>query len=171
MGITWQDGIFSIVQKKMNEEFPDALERSCVMWTAIGFWLLKKAGLKPCIQAGTALWPRVNTPFPDDEPFTHFGYQWDPDSMLSTISVAYGDLPETHVWLGLPNEQQIVDFSTGHWMAACERILCKSWPGPKPPPYFWGKYKDLPLHVRYEPNESATILVGKAIQDKLGAVT
>lgn len=166
----WQDGVFHVVEKKMREECPDQMYCSCVMWTAIGYWLLKKAGLKPCIQAGTALWPRVPAPFPDDEQFTHFGYQWEPDSMLSQISTSRGNLPETHVWLGLPDEQQIVDFSTGRWVESCKIILRQDWPGPKPPPYFWGVPADLPRHVRYEPNVDATIVVGKMMAEGLGAV-
>ena len=64
------------------------------------------------IQAGSLQWPRLRPEDDDGVVNTHFAYMWGGLTPESVVSMAAGNLPEIHVWAGLPDEQIIVDFST-----------------------------------------------------------
>ena len=82
--------------------------------------VLCQHGLSAVIQAGSLQWPRVRRGEDDGQIDTHFAYMWTPTSPESALSVALGNLPEIHVWVGILNSQEIVDFTTRHLRSAAE---------------------------------------------------
>jgi hypothetical protein len=108
------------------------------------------------IQAGSLQWPRVLRSEDDGVMNTHFAYQWTPGAYDSAVSVAMGNLPEMHVWVGLLDSQEIVDFTTRHLtLAAARRGM--AWTAPRPPSYLWCPANGLPDWVVYRPNRDASI--------------
>ena len=51
--------------------------------------------------------------------------------------MALGNMPEMHVWVGIPDRQEIVDMTTKYWPLLCQQSAKADWPGPKPPDFFW----------------------------------
>ena len=76
--------------------------------------VLRRHGLSAVIQAGSLQWPRVRHEEDDGRIDTHFAYMWTPSAADSALSVALGNLPEMHVWVGIVDRQEIVDFTTRH---------------------------------------------------------
>ena len=85
--------------------------------TAAVFWRHRH---RVVIQAGSLQWPRVRREEDDGGMNTHFAYVWTPGAYDSALSVAMGNLPEMHVWVGILDTQEIVDFTTRHLRAAAE---------------------------------------------------
>jgi hypothetical protein len=112
--------------------------------------------LRVVIQAGSLQWPRVARAEDDGVIDTHFSYMWTPHAPESALSVALGQLPEMHVWVGILDRQELVDFSTRHLTAAAlERGL--AWSAAAPPSYLWCPANETPDWVVYSPNQDATI--------------
>ena len=109
------------------------------------------------LQAGSLQWPRIRLPEEDDgEINTHFSYMFSPHTLASRLSMAAGNLPELHCWVGLVDTQEIVDFSTRH-LAGAALKLEMFWTAPAPPRFLWCGANQLPDQVRYEPNREATL--------------
>jgi hypothetical protein len=70
---------------------------------------LRKHGYQAVIQAGSLQWPRIRPEDDDGVMNTHFAYEWSPHEPASAMSVALGNLPEMHVWVGLIDSQEITD--------------------------------------------------------------
>lgn len=113
-------------------------------------------GLRPVIQAGSMQWPLVRREKDDGASSTHFAYMWEPYSLPSLASVAAGYLPEMHVWVGLIETQEVIDFSTRHFKAHAEACGLR-WTAADPPPYLWANADNWPDWVRYTPNRDATL--------------
>ena len=121
--------------------------------TATVLW---RHGLSAVIQAGSLQWPRVCREEDDGRIDTHFAYMWTPGAYDSALSVALGNLPEMHVWVGLLDSQEIVDFTTRHLRAsAVARGMV--WSADDPPRYLWCPAADLPDWVVYRPDRDASL--------------
>lgn len=121
--------------------------------TATVLW---RHGREAVIQAGSLQWPRVRRSEDDGLMNTHFAYMWTPAAPASRASAALGGLPEMHVWVGLVDQQEIVDFTTRHLRAAAmQRGL--AWTTDDPPPYLWCRADQTPDWVVYRPDRDATI--------------
>lgn len=141
------------VRNAFDQFFADDEERgACLYWTWAGCQILRRCGYRAILQAGSASWPiqedQGNNP-------THFSYMWQPNHPDSAPLVAAGALPECHVWIGLPDEGEIVDFSTGSLRQICERKHGLKWELPDPPSYIWCKPHKLPDEWIYRPHMSA----------------
>lgn len=160
-------GFYDRVHQRVVQRCCAPAHQACLYWSFHTLVELRRYSVHGALQAGTAYWPRVSAEdfeaHPDDL-FTHFGFQWSPQSVASAASVAMGNLPEMHIWVGLVETQEILDLSTGHLPEACRIILDKDWPGPKPPKFYWGRACEVPAMVSYQPNEEATIYAGRLIQ-------
>jgi hypothetical protein len=121
--------------------------------TASVFWHHR---LPVVIQAGSLQWPRVRREEDDGRIDTHFAYMWSPQSPASALSVTLGNLPEMHVWVGLVDSQELVDFSTRHLKAAA-RSHGLAWTAADPPRYLWCPAAELPDWVVYRPMADASI--------------
>jgi hypothetical protein len=121
--------------------------------TAAVLW---RHGRQAVIQAGSLQWPRVRREEDDGRINTHFAYMWTPGAYESALSVALGNLPEMHVWVGLLDSQEVVDFTTRHLKAAAaERRM--AWSAADPPPYLWCPAASLPDWVVYRPDRDASV--------------
>lgn len=114
-------------------------EATCLYLSYYGALALGERGLRPLIQAGSADWPRVRPEDDDGRTETHFGYMWSPRELPSILALDAGLMPEMHVWIGLPDSGEIVDFSTGFFPAQARKLMDYDWPEDlRPPPYYWG---------------------------------
>jgi hypothetical protein len=124
-----------------------------------------------CVQAGSAFWPRVPVEQDDGITSLNFGYQFDarhPLTLLALAGVLLGRgsgaaLPEMHVWLGLPDSQELIDFTAGQWPVQCQALLGEPWLTPTPPDFLWCPASELPERVYYRPQREATLLAGRLI--------
>ena len=92
----------------------------------------------------------------DGQVTSHFAYMWSPRDLDSALSVALGNLPEMHCWVGLLDTQEIVDFSTRHLkQAAASHGL--AWSAADPPQYLWCPANQLPDWVAYTLERAASI--------------
>jgi hypothetical protein len=118
--------------------------------------ILWRHGYQAVIQAGSHQWPCVRRDEDDGTINTHFAYIWTPHSPESALSVALGNLPEIHVWVGLVDRQEIVDFTTRHLLAASlDREMI--WTAARPPRYLWCPVGQVPDWVVYQPDRGASI--------------
>jgi hypothetical protein len=118
--------------------------------------VLWRHGVQAVIQAGSLQWPRVRRDEDDGTIATHFAYMWSPGAVDSAMSVAMGNLPELHVWVGILDTQEIVDFATQHLVA--DALKCRMiWTAAAPPRYLWCPANSLPDWVVYRPDREASI--------------
>lgn len=85
---------------------------SCLYWTITGVGILISLGHRAIIQAGSMSWPILPVHLDDGEQSTHFTYEWSPWREESQAALRLGLLPEIHIWIGLPDFNELVDFST-----------------------------------------------------------
>ena len=93
----------------------------CLFYAHAAASVLWRHRLPAVIQAGSLQWPRVLRSEDDGVMNTHFAYEWTPGAYDKRLSVAMGNLPEMHVWVGLLDTQEIVDFTTRHLALAAAR--------------------------------------------------
>src|SRR3989337_2001670 len=86
--------------------------RLCLYYAHHTASVLWKHGKRTVIQAGSLQWPRVKKEQDAGVMNPHFAYMWSPNDQASQISAFMGNLPEMHVWVGIVESQEIVDFST-----------------------------------------------------------
>jgi len=129
-------------------------------YTAKIIW---EQGYRAVIQGGSLQWPRLRPEDDDGVVNTHFAYVWDYDSQASRLARAMGNLPELHVWVGILDTQEIVDFSVRHLpRAAMERQMF--WTAPPPPQHLWCPANALPEGVVYQPFKDASIYAGALLK-------
>jgi hypothetical protein len=117
--------------------------------------MFNSLGIKAWIQAGSISWPMIAKEEDDGVCSTHFSYMWEGFTPHNVNRLACRLLPEMHVWVALPDERQVVDFSTGELPEQAKRAGFV-WTGPKPPDYLWDTH--IPEGVRYAPDLDATRL-------------
>jgi len=101
-------------------------------------------------------WPRVHREEDDGRIDTHFAYTWSPTAPASRAALARGTLPEIHVWCGLPDTQELLDFSTRHFRQAA-RAAGLEWTAPDPPRFVWATADTMPDWTVYTPDRGATL--------------
>ena len=132
----------------------------CLYYARETIAVLRHHGHKAVLQAGSMQWPIIKPEDDDGVCNTHFAYMWEPDHPLSVIATKFGLLPEIHVWVGLVETQEVVDFSTRYFKEAAEERDLK-WQTEDPPKYLWSH--ELPPLVRYVPDRDATIFAMKLL--------
>jgi len=65
-----------------------------------------------------------------------------------------------HVWVGLPDSSELVDFSTGTFRKLAQERFGLRWLGPDPPAFIWGVPPDGTI---YEPHKEAVEFALKAL--------
>lgn len=152
----------------------------CLYHAATLFLLLRKAGYKTVLQAGTLNWPRMNKEEDDGECSTHFSYEWqgiDGESLYAMTIAKI--LPEMHCWIAHRQPNTIIDISTGSLPDRCRRMNM-AWTSPTPPNFVWMTEREMvrlektkfPLGIRYIPDHSATELAYhllKGFEDRIFA--
>jgi hypothetical protein len=130
----------------------------CLQHATFGIKRLLEAGRKDVLlQAGSMSWPVVDVKDDDGKSPTHFTFQWTDDDCLPTLMMLkdrkHDDpvrLPEIHVWIGLKDSGEVVDFSTYDLPRICESVTGGQvkWRGALPPDFIWSPL--LPDRVIYE---------------------
>ncbi len=136
---------------------------TCLYWALTGMGILLSHGFRALIQAGSMSWPILPPHLDDGKQPTHFTYEWSPWREESQAALKLGLLPEIHIWIGLPDQNELVDFST-KWLpqqAAREGLTWKTEP---PPNFLWCGPSDLPAGVVYKPNMEAIRFILNFIQ-------
>jgi hypothetical protein len=156
----------------MNQKLLEQIQResrhlngksgACLYYAHVAMSVFHEAGVKACLQAGDLNWPIMPQEKDDGVSPTHFSFVWSPDTLSSRTAVALGALPEIHVWVGLVDTQEIVDFSTGHLREIAEECGLV-WATPDPPDYVWADAEHMPEGVLYKPNLDATLYAGRTL--------
>lgn len=154
---------------------PRVLLGQCLEWAWQGYNVIKAwpGAPRTIIQAGSAQWPRVPAHLDDGVSPTHFAYEFNEDDPMVALAlqglvpvmrrpgdghVAFA-LPEIHVWLGVPESGEIIDFTTGLWADTCEATIGLPWLAAKPPEFFWCIGSRRPSGVNYGPSRMAIEVV------------
>ncbi len=126
----------------------------CLNWSLTLMGVLLQNGYRALIQAGSMSWPIVPLGQDDGKSPTHFSYEWSPWREESQAALTLGLLPEIHVWVGLPDQNELLDFATKFLpeQAAKEGLI---WRTPAPPDFLWCGPSELPEGVLYKPNLNA----------------
>lgn len=127
----------------------------CLFYAFHTIEVLRERGVRAVVQAGSAGWPRIPPEQDDGKSTTHFSYMWSPDTPMSREAVSRGALPEIHVWAGLLESQEIIDFTTRYWVEQARTLGGFDWPGTPPPEFFWGHGREL-NGAFYQSNREAT---------------
>ena len=127
---------------------------SCLYWSLTLMGVLLERGYRALIQAGSLSWPIVPPGEDDGNSPTHFAYEWSPWREESQAALKLGMLPEIHIWVGLPDQNELLDFSTKFLpkQAAIEGLL---WRTSNPPDFLWCGPSELPDSVIYKPDMAA----------------
>jgi hypothetical protein len=135
---------------------------SCLYWSLTAGLVLQRHGIRSILQAGTMLWPMAEDTGTNE---THFGYQWDPTDIGSQAALEVGAMPEIHIWIVLPETQEIIDFSVRH-LPRLAALDGKTWTKETPPDFLWVKKEQMPDGVIYRAEVGATLwLIRKLAQD------
>jgi hypothetical protein len=77
-----------------------------------GVGILISSGHRAILQVGSMSWHILPSDQDNGNKPTHFSYEWSPWRPESQVALKLGLLPEIHIWIGLPDENELVDFST-----------------------------------------------------------
>lgn len=147
--------IVKAVNERMDLCYPKAKHhRICLIWAFETMVKLRQNGVDALIQAGTAMWPFKNKDQDDGISNTHFSYQFE-DTAFNRRMMTRSQLPEMHVWVGIPASKEIVDLTTKFWPQQAKELEDIEWQGNKPPEYFWSN--EFPPEVLYQPSKVATL--------------
>lgn len=153
--------IYRIVCERFDKWYPTAAQHpggQCVRWACTLMGVALERGLRPKIQAGSMSWPIVTPEQDDGVSPTHFSYEWSPGSPESLMQLATGGLPEMHVWVALPDQNEILDFSTKSFPEEAKRHGLV-WRTPPPPDYLWCRAGEQPPRVHYKPDLQAIAFI------------
>ncbi len=177
---TIRDDIFRRTLAAVSAEQPH-LTGNCLEFAWHGYQIIKSFPGAPrtIIQAGSAQWPRVPPELDDGVSPTHFAYEWNPEHPVTRLFLTgftplvqradghtAASLPEMHVWLGCPDSEEIIDFTTGLWPAACQATLGEDWLAEHPPEYLWTFGSRLPKDVRYIASREAIEVVIEVLRQQ-----
>lgn len=138
---------------------------SCLYWSLVLIGVLLQHGYRALIQAGSISWPILPPGEDDGKSPTHFSYEWSPWREESQAALKLGLLPEIHVWVGLPDQNELLDFSTKFLpeQAAKDGLVWRTAP---PPDFLWCGPSELPDGVIYQPDLGAIGFILNRIQEK-----
>jgi hypothetical protein len=148
--------IYQATSTRYSQWYADQAEHGgrCFYWSLTLMGVLLQKGYRALIQAGSMSWPIVPAGQDDGKSPTHFSYEWSPWREESQAALKLGLLPEIHVWVGLPDQNELLDFTTKFLpeQAAKERL---SWRTHQPPDFLWCGPSELPEGVIYKPDLAA----------------
>lgn len=160
--------IYQSAAAQMREWYgPDMAEQgACLYWTRVTMRELSRRGLRPVLQAGTMLWRVIPAARDDGHTATHFGYEWTPNDPFSREAVARGQLPEVHIWVALPDEECLIDFSTQYFPKLAKERHGIDWLTEPPPQFIFGAP---PADAFYRPNTAAIKFVWRFILERMAS--
>lgn len=158
--------IYSAAAATMREWYGEeqATKGACLYWNQAAMRELTLRGYKPSLQAGDMHWRMISPDRDNGTEATWFGYEFDLSQPFSKAAIADGNLPEIHIWCCLPEQNAIVDFSTGFLAGVAEQKHGYVWSAPKPPLYVFG---DPPVGTFYRPKKEAILYAWRFIAEKM----
>jgi hypothetical protein len=148
--------IYRTTSTRYRQWYADQVKHGgrCFYWSLTLMGVLLQHGYRALIQAGSMSWPIVPPGQDDGHSPTHFSYEWSPWREESQAALSLGLLPEIHVWAGLPDQNELLDFATKSLpeQAAKEGLI---WRTPPPPDFLWCGPAELPEGVIYKPDLDA----------------
>lgn len=128
-----RDKIAKSVQGLVEKIVEDKSDRAglCILYSLVGYWLLKKLDMPVQLQVGSAQWQMREFIEGEDCP-THFAYIYD-----NTLPPSFGFIREQHTWLAVPSRNWLIDFSTCDIPDQAYRMIGERFILPPPPPYIW----------------------------------
>jgi len=148
--------IYRLTSARYHDWYGDQQRQGgpCLYWSLTLMGVLLQNGYRALIQAGNLSWPIVPPGQDDGTRSTHFSYEWSPWREESKAALKLGMLPEIHIWVGLPDQNELLDFSTKFLpqQAAKEGLV---WRTALPPDFLWCGPSELPDGVIYKPNLDA----------------
>jgi hypothetical protein len=157
--------IYRATSNRYRQWYADQAEQGgrCFYWSLTLMGVLLQNGYRALIQAGSMSWPIVPPSQDDGKTATHFSYEWSPWREESQAALKLGLLPEIHVWVGLPDNNELLDFTTKFLphQAAHEGL---AWRTPLPPEFLWCGPAELPDGVIYKPNLGAIAFILERIR-------
>ena len=131
----------------------------CLYWAKATCLRLTEVKQRAILQAGSAAWLRVPTELDDGVIETHYGYWWEDGCERNVQQLAKGELPEMHVWVALPDKNQIIDLTTGFQVDRCRETIGQDWPADHPPDWLWMNVEKVQsINAMYKPCPAATRL-------------
>jgi hypothetical protein len=147
--------IYRAVSSRYHEWYGDKDNGGrCFYWSLTLMGVLLQEGYRALIQAGSLSWPIVPLGQDDGHSPTHFSYEWSPWREESQAAFRLGLLPEIHVWVGLPDQNELLDFAT-KFLPEQARKEGLIWRTPHPPDFLWCSPSELPDGVIYKPDLDA----------------
>ena len=150
------------VRGYMHRLRPNLLESGggCLYWMWYGLRVMQESGLRAVAQCGTAAWNMVPPHLDDGISPTTMMFQWEGEDNAERRQMPDAPdqypLPEMHCWIGLPDTNEIVDFSTGG-IGKMAAGFGFEWTAEPLPSYLWSKCEDLPYGCIYRPDKDATV--------------
>ena len=156
------------VRERVEASGADDSAGGCFYYTYYGMLELARVGINACVQAGSLNWPIVEPDRVDEVHHTHFGYVWSPDTSQSKLAVELGHLPECHIWIGVVETQELIDFAIHGLPISLRRNLPGvRWETSKPSLYYWGSPEGVPDRVHYTCEPEACVYVGTLMKKML----
>jgi hypothetical protein len=158
-----RDALVKTIRKEMEQWYAQQPKEDlgpiggyCLWWAYHTVEVLKRAGLKAQIQAGTAYWPIVTAAQDDGISPNQFGYKFE-YNVGAALKIIGGVLPEMHVWAAIAEDGggTIIDVTTKYWPERCLRMIGQVWRASKPPDYLWVTAKSMPPLVTYHADMDA----------------
>lgn len=158
--------IFEAARAQMRAWYGPEMEMqgACLYWNQVAMRELALRGYKPILQAGDLLWKIVPDSMDDGIAAQYFSYEWSPHEALSVAQIASGHLPEIHIWCGLPETGDCVDFSVSALPKLAKEQHGYEWRTDAPPEYVFGQP---PADAVYRPNVEAIRFVWRFIANKM----
>lgn len=148
---------------------PDIANGSmCFQWMECGLVYLRSQNVRAIPACGNAAFQLCEIKDGETRE-THLSFEWQGDAENARAVPVKGEpLPEMHCYIWLPNEKQIVDFSTKYLPRFAEKIGFTFDPGFEPPDYHWGDPNRLAPRAIYIPNIDATKLAMQFMRQQKG---
>ena len=156
MDSTFRQNVYAAVHRRYGQWYGQEHmgNGSCLYWTLTGLGIFHSLGVRALLQAGSMSWPILPAHLDDGRQPTHFSYVWSPDRPASQAARQLGLLPEIHIWIGLPEATQLLDFST-KWLPQRAARMGLVWRTGSPPDFLWCGPSQLPEGVLYQPDMDA----------------
>lgn len=134
------------------------VSKTCLLHAYALAAIMKRDGIDTVPQAGTLSWKFVDDEHDDGISPNWFHYQWEGITNKHVqAALMRGQMPEMHVWVGIPETQELVDITTCFLKKQVKDLIGAEWKAADPPDYLWCNIKKIPDGVVYHAKADAII--------------
>ncbi len=160
-----RDGIVAEIRDLMAENYRGPQSQgACLYWAKATCEVLGQFGVRCIPQAGTGGWLRIDDADDDGKCDNAFCYEFNSDNPENVKRLAARGMPEMHVWAAIPEDNEIIDLTTGFQVQQCRETAGMDWPGAHPPEYIWTKADHVKRAI-YVPDLTACAMVFRMLDD------